>query len=83
MADHAIALATPLGGPSPDESGLIFEDVAVTGTGGTTGTYTTNFVKQPLRVLGSFFTVTFSGQVGTFASAAFTGIKYVRILGFG
>ena len=81
MADHAIALATPLGGPHPDESGLVAEDVAVTGTGGTTGTYTTQ-MKQPQRVIGSFFTVTFSGQVGTFASAAFTGVKYVRILGY-
>jgi hypothetical protein len=81
MADHAIALATPLGGPQPDESGLIAEDVIVTGTGGTTGTYTTQFVKQPQRVLGDF-TYSFAGQVVTLTSAAFTGLRSARILGY-
>lgn len=81
MADHAITLASPLGGPSPDDSGLIFEDVQVVGTGGTTGTYTTNFVKQPQRVLGPF-TYSFSGQVVTLGSAAFTGTEMARILGY-
>ena len=81
MADHAIALSTPLGGPSPDDSGLIFEDVTVTGTGGTTGTYTTNFVKQPQRVLGPL-TYSFSGQVVTLGSAAFTGVEMARIFGY-
>ena len=81
MADHAITLATPLGGPSPDDSGLIFEDVQVVGTGGTTGAYTTNFVKNPLRVLGGF-SYSFSGQVVTLTSAAFTGTQMARIFGF-
>ena len=82
MADHAIALATPYGGPSPDDSGLIFEDVLVTGTGGTTGNYTTNYIKQPQRVLwaGSY---SISGQVVTLTSAAFTGVATARIFGFG
>jgi len=81
MADHAIALATPLGGPSPDDSGLIFEDVLVTGTAGTTGAYTTKFVKQPQRVLwaGEY---SISGQVVTLTSAAFTGVSMARIFGY-
>jgi hypothetical protein len=81
MADHAIALATPLGGPSPDDSGLIYEDVLVTGTGGTSGTYTTKFVKQPQRVLwGGSYSI--SGQVVTLVSAAFTGVAMARIFGY-
>ena len=81
MADHAIALATPLGGPMPDSSGMIADDVIVTGTGGTTGTYTTNFVKQPQRVIGDF-AYSFSGQVVTLTSAAFTGVRSARIIGY-
>lgn len=81
MADHAITLAIPLGGPAPDGSGMIFEDVQVVGTGGTTGTYTTKFVKQPQRVLGAF-TYSFSGQVVTLGSAAFTGTMMARIFGY-
>lgn len=81
MADHAIALSTPNGGPFPDDSGLVAEDVTVTGTGGTTGTYTTSFVKQPQRVIGPF-TYSFSGQVVTLGSAAFTGTETARILGY-
>lgn len=82
MANFSIALATPLGGPSPDDSGLIFEDVTVTGDGsGVTGTYTTNFVKQPQRVLGPF-TYSFSGQVVTLTSVTFTGARMARIFGF-
>jgi len=81
MADHAIALASPFGGPFPEANGFIAEDVTVTGTGGTTGTYTTNFVKQPQRVLGPF-TYSFSGQVVTLGSAAFTGVETARIIGF-
>ncbi len=82
MADHAIALATPNGGPSPDGSGLIYEDVIVTGTGGTTGVYTTNFVKQVQRVLW-LGTYTISGQAVTLNSAALTGVAMARIFGFG
>jgi hypothetical protein len=81
MADHAITLATPFGGPFPDDSGLVAEDVQVVGTGGTSGTYTTQFVKQPQRVIGPF-SYSFSGQVVTLTSAAFTGTEAARILGF-
>lgn len=81
MADHAITLATPQGGPNPDDSGFVAEDVQVVGTGGTTGSYTTSYVKQPIRVLGPF-TSSFSGQVVTLGSAAFTGTEYARILGY-
>lgn len=81
MADHVITLASPLGGPAPDDSGFIFEDVQVVGTGGTTGNYTTQFVKQPQRVLGPF-TYSFNGQVVTLGSAAFTGTEMARIFGY-
>lgn len=81
MADHAITLATPNGGPFPDENGLVAEDVQVVGTGGTTGDYTTNYVKTPIRVQGPF-NYSFSGQVVTLASAAFTGTRTARILGY-
>lgn len=80
MADHAITLATPYS-TGPDDSGLVFEDVQVVGTAGTTGTYTCQFVKQPQRVLGDF-SATFSGAVVTLTSAAFTGTRWARILGF-
>ena len=79
MADHAIAIATPYSN-GPDDSGLVFEDVTVTGTGGTTGSYTTQ-MKQPQRVLGDF-AYSISGQVVTLSSAAFTGVRMARILGF-
>lgn len=81
MADHAITLATPNGGPNPDPSGLVAEDVQIVGTGGTSGTYVTNFVKQPQRVMGPF-SFSFSGQTATLTSAAFTGTESARILGY-
>jgi len=81
MADHAITLASGQVGPSPDSNGMIYEDVTVVGTGGTTGAYTTQFVKQPQRVLGPF-TYSFSGQVVTLGSAAMTGTESARIIGY-
>lgn len=81
MADHAITLATPNGGPYPAENGLVAEDVQVVGTGGTTGDYTTNFVKTPIRVNGGF-NYAFSGQVVTLSSAAFTGTRSATIIGY-
>lgn len=81
MADHAITLASPLGGPAPDDSGFIFEDVQVVGTGGTNGTYLAQFVKQPQRVLGPF-SYSFSGSTVTLTSAAFTGTEMARIFGY-
>lgn len=82
MADHAITLADNQPGPSPDGMGFVYEDVQVIGTGGTTGVYTTNFVKTPERVIGGPFTFTFSGQDVTFNSAALTGTTWARIIGF-
>lgn len=79
MADHAITLATPYSN-GPDDSGLVFEDVQVVGTGGTSGSYTSQ-MKQPQRVLGGF-SYSISGQVVTLTSAAFTGTQMARILGF-
>lgn len=81
MADHAITLATDQIGPSPDDNGMIHEVVNVVGTGGTSGTYTTNFVKQPIRVDGPF-AYSFSGQVATLTSAAFTGTQSAKIVGY-
>jgi hypothetical protein len=60
---------------------MIYEDVSILGAGDTTGTYTTSFVKQPIRALGPFI-VTFSGQVATISSASLTGTEYLRIIGF-
>ena len=81
MADHAITLADFQPGPNPDDSGMINEDVKVVGTGGTSGLYTTKFVKQPVRGRGPF-TFSFSGQVATMTSAAFTGTEYATIVGY-
>lgn len=81
MADHAIALASDQLGPSPDDNGMIHEVVVVTGTGGTTGSYTTNFVKRPIRVAWPG-TYTISGQVVTLNSAALTGIAMATIIGY-
>jgi len=81
MADHVITLASGQPGPNPDDSGMINEDVKVVGTGGTSGTYVTKFVKQPQRVRGPF-TSSFSGQTVTLGSAAFTGTEYATIVGY-
>lgn len=81
MADHAIALASDQLGPSPDDNGMIHEDVVVAGTGGTTGAYTTNFVKRPVRVIW-LGTYTISGQGVTLNSAALTGVTMARIIGY-
>lgn len=80
MADHAITLASGQTGTSPDETGMVLEDVQVVGTAGTSGTYTTQ-MKQPLRVIGGF-SYSISGQVVTLTSAAFTGTMAARILGY-
>lgn len=81
MANHAITLADGQPGPNPDDSGMINEDVKVVGTGGTTGTYTTQFVKQPQRIRGPFQS-SISGQVVTLTSGAFTGTEYATIVGY-
>jgi hypothetical protein len=81
MADHAITLATGQVGSNPDDQGMINEDVKVVGTGGTSGTYTTKYVKQPQRVRGPFSS-SISGQVVTLTSAAFTGTEYATIVGY-
>ncbi len=78
----ALAPYQPGPGTNDDGSGMIYEDITVTGAGDTTGTYTTNFVKQPQRVLGGPFTYSVSGQVVTLSSAALTGVALARIIGF-
>ena len=78
----ALAPYQPGAGTNDDSSGMIYEDVTVTGSGDTTGTYVTSFVKQPQRALGGFFVVTFSGQTATITSASLTGAQTLRIIGF-
>ena len=78
---YVTALASFQPGPSPDGNGMIYEDVLITGSGDTSGTYVTKFVKQPQRVLGPF-TYTISGQTVTLGSAALTGTELARIIGF-
>ena len=77
----ALAAYQPGPGCNNDGLGMIYEDITVTGSGDTTGTYTTQFVKQPQRVLGPF-TYTISGQVVTLGSASLTGVEVARIIGF-
>lgn len=81
MADHAITLMPYQPGPMPDMQGMISETVKVVGTAGTSGTYTSQFVKQPQFVRGPF-SYSFSGQVATLTSAAFTGTESAEIVGF-
>lgn len=53
--------------PYPYSNGLIAEDVTITGAASAnddTGTYTTKYVRQPLRFIGAF-SYSFSGQVMT------------------
>jgi hypothetical protein len=78
----ALAALQPGPGCNNDGLGMLFEDITVTGSGDTTGTYVTNFVKQPQRVLGPF-TYSISGQTVTLSSASLTGVTTARIEGFG
>ena len=77
----ALAAYQPGPGTNNDGQGMLYEDITVIGSGDTTGTYTTQFVKQPQRVLGAF-TYTISGQVVTLGSASLTGVEVARIIGF-
>jgi hypothetical protein len=78
---YTTSLATGQVGPSPDGTGLIYEDVTVLGAGDTTGTWTTLFIKQPLRVIW-LGTYSISGQTVTIASASLTGTATARVLGY-
>lgn len=74
-ATLTIALASGLNGSVPDESGLVKEELTVTGTSSVandTGTYTTQ-MKSPLRVEGGPFTYSISGQVVTLTDTAGIG----------
>lgn len=79
---YTTALAPFQVGPIPGPEGMVTEDITVTGSGDTTGTYTTKFVKQPLYVIGGTFTYSISGQVVTLGSASLTGVAGVRIVGY-
>jgi len=80
---YTTALAAYQPGPGCDTGGMgmLFEDVLVTGSGDTTGTYTTQFIKQPQRVLW-LGTYSISGQVVTLSSASLTGTAIARVIGF-
>ena len=70
-----IALASGQNGFVPDGSGLVKEELTVTGSSSVandTGTYTT-IMKQPLRVEGGPFTYTISGQTVTLLDEAGIG----------
>jgi hypothetical protein len=78
----ALASFQPGPGTNNDGLGMLYEDITVVGAGDTTGTYVTNFVKTPIRVLGPF-TYSISGQTVTLGSASLTGTELARIIGFG
>ena len=77
----ALANYQPGPGANNDGSGMIYEDVTITGAGDTSGSYVTKFVKQPQRALGPFI-VTFSGQTATISGPSLTGAETLRIIGF-
>ncbi len=80
---YTTALAPYQKGPgiNNDNSGMIFEDVLVTGAGDTSGSYVSNFVKQPVYVLGPFV-YSISGQTVSLSGAALTGTQIARVIGF-
>ena len=78
---YTIASVSGISWPAPDANGMIYEDITVTGSGDTTGTYTTKFVKQPQYVLGGFI-YSFSGQVATLSGVTLTGTMAARIVGY-
>lgn len=80
---YTTALAPYFTGPgtTTDGSGMVYEDITVTGAGDTTGTYVCKFLKQPQRVLGPF-TYTISSQTVTLSSASLTGVTSARIIGW-
>ena len=74
-ATLTIALAAGQNGSVPDDSGLVKEELTVTGSASVandTGTYTTQ-MKQPLRVEGGPFTYAISGQTVTLTDRAGIG----------
>lgn len=74
-ATLTIALASGLNGFVPDESGLVKEELTVTGSSSVandTGQYTT-IMKQPLRAEGGPFTYAISGQTLTLTDEAGIG----------
>ena len=77
----AYSFTTLSKGPEPDGSGMVFEDVKVTGSGDTTGTYTAQFVKQPQFVRGPF-TYSISGTAVTLGSASLSGSEVAQIVGY-
>jgi len=80
---YTTALAAYQPGPGTNNGGMgmIYEDVLVTGAGDTSGTWTTQFVKSPQRVLGPFV-YSISGQVVTLSGPSLTGTEIARVIGF-
>ncbi len=77
----ALAAYQPGPGTNNDGLGMVYEDVLVTGAADTSGSWVTQFVKQPLRVLGPFV-YSISGQTVTLSGAALTGTEIARVIGF-
>ena len=86
MADYTTALAAGQLGPSPADNGRIFEDALITGGAGgsTAGSYTTEFVKRPEKVLGPF-SYSISGQAVALAGPTLAqgATEIARIIGLG
>ena len=85
-ATLTIALAAKQTGTVPDGSGLVKEELTVTGSSsvaGDTGTYT-SIMKQPLRVEGGPFTYSISGQTVTLTDKAGigSGVAGASVYGF-
>jgi len=77
----ALAAYQPGPGCNNDGSGMLYEDVLVTGAGDTSGSWVTQFVKSPQRVLGPFV-YSISGQTVTLSGASLTGTEIARVIGF-
>lgn len=86
MGSLSIALATGQNGFVPDGTGMVRENVIITGVSSSaadTGTYTT-IMKQPQYVIGGDCSYSISGQVVTLADEVGLGtaVTAAQILGF-
>lgn len=68
-----VTLANGVSGPSPDQNGMLAEDVVIAPSGtvdGDTGTYTAQFVKPDRVIVGGNLEYSISGQAVTFKATA-------------
>jgi hypothetical protein len=85
MGSLSTAIATGSNGFVPDESGLVKEELVVTGASsnaGDTGTWT-SYMKQPQFVSGGPFTYSISGQTVTLTDKAGIGSGTAGTVVFG